>query len=291
MKYLIPLTLLIFGGCSKKVLPKQTLSPYELNNSYEFKGDELSIELANTLRCPMRIWVQSNDEKIRAHFKKNNPITLGPLEDTLITLQIQNVKVNEVHFASRFGDITDTVNNRKVELPFPKSKSYSLIQGNNSSPTHNTDWSRYAFDFNLNLGDTICAATQGFVVGVVENYKFGGSQKKWRNFANQITVYDPETALFTQYVHLDYKGSLVEVGDRVEIGQCIGISGMTGFTNIEHLHFNCLKPNHSEDGLISIPVDSIGPYNVSALKRNQLVTNLIANTQHNSHSNNSTKKQ
>lgn len=273
MKYLIPLTLLIFSGCSKKVLPKQKLPPYELNNSYEFKGDELNIELGNTLRCPMRIWVQSNDEKIRVHFEKNNPITLGPLEDTLITVEIQNVKVKEVHFASRFGDITDTVNNRKVELPFPKRKSYSLIQGNNSSPTHNTNWSRYAFDFGLNVGDTICAATQGFVVGVVEDYRFGGSQKKWRSFANQITVYDPKTALFTQYVHLDYKGSLVEVGDRVEIGQRIGISGMTGFTNIEHLHFNCLKPIHSEDGLISIAVDSIGSYKVSALKRNQLVTN------------------
>jgi hypothetical protein len=217
----------------------------------------------------MRIWVQSDDEKIKKHFDRVNPFTLGPLEDTLIKVKLKNLELKEVHFASRFGDTSEIVVNRKVDLPFQEGKSYSLIQGNNSTPTHNSDWSRYAFDFSLAEGDTICAATNGFVVGVVEAYKYGGGQEKWRDFANLITIYDPETALFTQYVHLDYNGSLVEVGDSVSVGQKIGIAGMTGYTNIEHLHFNCLKPIHSQDGLISVPVDMIGPYKASELKRNQ----------------------
>lgn len=273
MKYFSFFTILLFTGYSCKMLPKEKLYQYELNNSYEFKGDKLEVQLVNTLRCPMRIWVQSNDDKINTYFDRVNPFTLGPLEDTLIKVKLKNVELKEVHFASRFGDTSEIVINRKVELPFQKGKSYSLIQGNNSSPTHNTDWSRYAFDFGLAVGDTICAATSGFVVGVVEDYKYGGSQEKWRDFANIITVYDPETALFTQYVHLDYKGSLVEVGDSVSVGQKIGIAGMTGFTNIEHLHFNCLKPIHSQDGLISVPIDIIGSYKVTDLKRNQIIKN------------------
>jgi hypothetical protein len=273
MKYSLFFTILLIAGYSCKTLPTEKLYQYELNNSYEFNGDELEVELVNTLRCPMRIWVQSNDEKIKTHFDRVNPFTLGPLEDTLIKVKLKNVELKEVHFASRFGDTSEIVVNRKVELPFQKGKSYSLIQGNNSSPTHNTDWSRYAFDFGLAVGDTVCAATNGFVVGVVEAYKYGGGQEKWRDFANLITIYDPETALFTQYVHLYYNGSLVEVGDSVSVGQKIGIAGMTGFTNIEHLHFNCLKPIHSQDGLISVPIDIIGSYKASELRRNQRLKN------------------
>ncbi len=272
MKYLTILTILILLGCSCRNTPGK-IYQYELNNNYEFNGDELKINLSNTLRCPIRIWVQSKDDQIKGHFNEFNPITLGPLKDTLIRVSIKDVKVKEVHFASRLGDIHEIVNERKVDLPFQKNKRYSLIQGNNSSPTHNSDWSRYAFDFGLAIGDTICAATPGFVVGVVEDYKFGGRHEKWRNFANFITIYNPETALFTQYVHLDYKGSLVELGDSVWAGQNIGIVGMTGYTTIEHLHFNCLKPIHSQDGLISFRIDSIGNYKVSELKRNQIIEN------------------
>ena len=273
MNYFSFFTLLLIVGYSCKTIPKEKLNQYEHYHSYQFKGDELELELVNTLKCPMRIWVQSNDDQIKNHFDQVNPFTLGPLKDTLVKVKLKNIEVKEVHFASRYGDTSEIVAVRKVALPFQKGKSYSLIQGNNSTPTHHTNWSRYAFDFGLAKGDTICAATNGFVVGVIEDYKYGGAQEKWRDFANLITIYDPESALFTQYVHLDYKGSLVELGDSVSIGQHIGIAGMTGFTNIEHLHFNCLKPVHSQDGLISVPIDSIGDYKVSKLKRNQSIKN------------------
>lgn len=50
------------------------------------------------------------------------------------------------------------------------------------------------------------------------------------------------------YVHLNFEGALVEVGDIVEANQPIGISGMTGFTTIPHLHFVLYKARS-----ISIP--------------------------------------
>ena len=110
------------------------------------------------------------------------------------------------------------------------------------------DWcsSKYALDFNLIEGDTICAAADGFVVGVIEDYTRGGRSKKWRDYANDITVFHPEMNLYTQYVHLMHKGSLVEVGDYVRSEQAIGLSGKTGQTDMEHLHFNVLKANNSD---------------------------------------------
>ncbi len=273
MKYLTILTTFLLIGCNLSKLPKERLYQYSLNTSYEFTNNELNIKLSNTLQCPMRIWIQSKDVKIKTFFNDINPVILEPLQDTIINVQIEGVEVKELSFASRFGNISKKVNVSKIELPFQKNEEYLLIQGYNSLPTHNTNWSRYAIDFGLKVGDTICAATKGFVVGVIEDYKFGGPEAKWRDFANVITIYDPQIGLFTQYVHLDYKGSLVQVGDSVLAGQKIGIAGITGFTNIEHLHFNCLEPIHSQDGLVSIPIDSIGQYRVSEMKRNQMITN------------------
>ena len=42
---------------------------------------------------------------------------------------------------------------------------------------------------------------------------------------------------------------MVELGDYVEKGQPIGISGMTGYTTIEHLHFNVKIPTN-KNGLM-----------------------------------------
>jgi murein DD-endopeptidase MepM/ murein hydrolase activator NlpD len=50
------------------------------------------------------------------------------------------------------------------------------------------------------------------------------------------------------YVHLNLNGAIVEVGDKVKVGQPIAISGMTGFTTIPHLHLVIYKANG-----ISIP--------------------------------------
>lgn len=261
------------GSCKINELPKAQLSQFRLDIDYEFLENGLSLTLKNPLHCPVRIWVKSEDSRLKSHFDKINPITLSPLKDSLFTIGVTVAEITELDFAARLGDTSKQINIGKVDLPFQRNKSYKLNQGPNSEPTHNTDWSRYALDFGLSIGDTICAAMDGYVVGVVEGYKAGGAGKKWKNYGNFITTYNSESGVFNQYVHLDYKGSFVDVGDKVVRGQIIGISGMTGQTTGEHLHFNCLKPVHSEDGLISIPIDSIGKYKFSELKRNQMLTN------------------
>lgn len=272
MKYIIPL-LIFFTACNSSKLPSKRFQQTTLELNHQFQDSTLEVSLNNSLHCPIRVWVNSKDSVITSYFDSRNPIVLKPFQDSIITMNTLGVSDKDVYFGYRFGDLDREVTASKVELPFPKGKSYSYVQGYNSKPTHNTNWSRYAMDFGLAIGDTICAATDGYVIGVVEGYKNGGTGSKWKNFGNFITLYDPSTGLFTQYVHLKHLGSLVEVGQQVKAGDKIAISGMTGQTNIAHLHFNCLKPSDDKSGLISMPIDSIGTYKVSELKRNQMIRN------------------
>jgi len=152
-------------------------------------------------------------------------------------------------------------------LPFPKNRSYKIIQGYNGSHSHNTDYSRYAIDFSLKINDTVCSAADGYVVGVIKDYKLGGTTEDWIDYSNYITIYHPKSGLFTQYVHLIKNGSFVKVGDTVTKGQPIGLSGMTGYTTVPHLHFNVLKPDKKE-GLISTDIEFEEGYKGTELTEN-----------------------
>jgi len=155
-------------------------------------------------------------------------------------------------------------------LPFPKNRSYKIIQGYNGSHSHNTDYSRYAIDFSLKIGDTVCSAADGYVVGVIKDYKLAGKTKEWVDYSNYITIYHPQRGVFTQYVHLIKNGSFVKVGDTVTKGQPIGLSGMTGYTTVPHLHFSVLKPDKNE-GLVSTDFEFEEGYKGAELTKNTTV--------------------
>jgi murein DD-endopeptidase MepM/ murein hydrolase activator NlpD len=177
----------------------------------------------------------------------------------------------ETFWGACMGDLDRKIDYNKIDLPFCKGKSYKIVQGYNGQYSHHTDYSRYAIDFGLQTNDTICAADDGFVVGVIKGYTIGGNDKRLEEFANYITLYHPHSGLYTQYAHLKYNGSLVKVGDIVKQGQAIGLAGMTGFTSIAHLHFNVLIPCPPKDGFKSTPIEFIEHYSGNSLRINDIV--------------------
>lgn len=118
-------------------------------------------------------------------------------------------------------------------LPFEEDKAYWLIQGYFSHFSHRE---RAALDFKMKRGTTICAAREGIVIRVKEDGDRGGLNKKYRPYGNNIVIQHPDGSR-AGYWHLQKDGALVNVGDTVQKGQVIGLSGKTGYTALPHLHF------------------------------------------------------
>lgn len=118
-------------------------------------------------------------------------------------------------------------------LPYPEDKSHLMIQGYFTQFTHKE---RAAIDFKMKRGSKITAARGGVVIRLKEDGDKGGLRKKYRAFGNYIIIQHADSSR-AGYWHLQKDGALVNVGDTVQKGQLIAISGKTGYTAIPHLHF------------------------------------------------------
>lgn len=247
-------------------MPNQKLSQASIGLDFSISNDTLSIFTPNPLLTPIRVKVSSNTESINLILAENFPKTLPAKTDSSFVYVIPGISPDAtIKFSASFGDVKRQIDLNKVSLPFPKGKTYKIIQGYNGKFSHTSTYSKYALDFNFVTGDTVNAADDGYVVGVIEGYKEGGNSKKWRDYANFITLYHAHSGIYTQYVHLMYNGSLVEVGDTVKMGDPIGLSGNTGFSSVEHLHFNVLVPGKPD--FISSPIHFIEGYDGRELKK------------------------
>jgi murein DD-endopeptidase MepM/ murein hydrolase activator NlpD len=118
-------------------------------------------------------------------------------------------------------------------LPFAPNTSHKLVQGYFSRYSHKN---RAALDFNMKKGTRVFAARNGVVVRVKQDGYKGGLNKKYRSQGNYIIVQHPDSSR-AGYWHLQHHGALVNVGDTVQQGQPIAISGKTGYAMFPHLHF------------------------------------------------------
>ncbi|SFQ33546.1 M23 family metallopeptidase [Flavobacterium akiainvivens] len=253
-------------------LPETKLQQWQDDSWANFDNDTLSVYLHNPLRCPLRFKLSSTDAAFNQKLKPYSLVTLHYNGDTLIKIPALAQHAKTLRVSKGLGDPNEELQNNKLSLPFLPGRSYTVIQAYNGSFSHSDAYSRCAVDFSLKEGDTVCAATEGYVVGIVKDYKEGGADKKWRDYANFITIYDPANNRFLQYAHLKHNSVLVEMGDRIEPGQPIALAGRTGWTSIQHLHFNVLKAVDTADWLESVPADYYEGYNGSNLKQGDVVT-------------------
>lgn len=120
-------------------------------------------------------------------------------------------------------------------IPYKKGDSYIISQGYNGAYTHKGR-SRYALDFAMPTGTGVYAAREGVVIKTKSASRVGGYDKKYASKGNYVTILHSDGTMAIYY-HLKYRGTAVNVGDRVLRGQLIGYSGSTGYSSGPHLHF------------------------------------------------------
>lgn len=117
-------------------------------------------------------------------------------------------------------------------LPYDIGTSRRLSQSNCDGFHNDLDW--FGYDFDMPVGTRVFAARAGRVSWVLEQYVDGDHEFTHANVL-EITHSDGTKA---HYVHLTRNGALVELGDQVQRGQVVGLSGFTGMTGPRaHLHF------------------------------------------------------
>jgi len=124
----------------------------------------------------------------------------------------------------------------KLKLPFPAGRTFTVIQGNHGSYTHN-GFNQYAWDFALPVNTPVCAAAAGRVVRVKQDGTAGGPSNEFLTEGNTIVI-DHGDGYFTQYLHLAPGSAKVTEGSLVSGGAVIALSGNTGFSSTPHLHFH-----------------------------------------------------
>ena len=122
------------------------------------------------------------------------------------------------------------------QLPYPAGHAFQLWQGHDGTFSHK---GKYAFDWTMPEGSTVCAARDGVVVRVVEKFSEGGPDLRFQSTVNVVYLRHDDGTI-GGYFHLAKDGADVEVGQRVPAGEPIGRSGNTGYSGGPHLHFEVM---------------------------------------------------
>ena len=125
-------------------------------------------------------------------------------------------------------------------LPYAAGNAYRVLQGYGARFSHQ-GFEEFAVDFDMQTGTAVHAARAGVVARIEESNSIGCWEDDCGQYANYVVVLHSDGTT-GEYYHLDHEGVLVDVGDRVERGQVIALSGNTGHTTMPHLHFAVYRP-------------------------------------------------
>jgi len=133
----------------------------------------------------------------------------------------------------------------RYALPYRKGALIKAV----SDPRAHFAHFQHAIDFVLPEGTEILAAEAGTVVKVKVDSHEGGANPKYNDIKYlNFLILKHANGEYSQYSHLKYEGVLVKVGDKVQKGQPIAISGNTGFSTAPHLHFQVFKLTNNKVG-------------------------------------------
>lgn len=148
---------------------------------------------------------------------------------------VQSVGVGSSRVIAQVGNVIDAVTVDVVPpyvLPFSEG-SFRVAQAYGGTFSH-TGTFFFSYDFVMPIGTPIVAARAGVVHAVEESFV---DYDNMIGHENYIVIAHAD-GTFARYLHLTQDGAIPEVGDTVEAGETIALSGNTGFSTLPHLHFD-----------------------------------------------------
>lgn len=124
-------------------------------------------------------------------------------------------------------------------LPLPGEQAGNHVaQGFDGGFSHQDAENRYALDFAAAVGTPVLAARAGIVMQIQDGYREHGlDYARDAGRANFIRILHDDGSM-ALYAHLADAGIQVYLGQQVQAGQRIGLSGNTGYSTAPHLHFS-----------------------------------------------------
>lgn len=122
-------------------------------------------------------------------------------------------------------------------LPLTCGSRVRIAQGNFGQFSH-SGRSRYAFDFSIPVDTPMVAMERGTIAAIYDQTGpgdrcYSGGGEDCFRFANYVAVRHPDGSV-SIYKHLNRVD--VSVGDVVERGEVVGLSGSTGYSTGPHAH-------------------------------------------------------
>lgn len=105
----------------------------------------------------------------------------------------------------------------------------------------------YAYDLASPIGTPVYAMQSGRVIGIYDRYPDTGGGREKSNKFNYVYL-EHDDGYRSVYVHLkqDFRKTItLAVGDWVEVGDLIGLSGNSGWSGGPHLHVEVQQPGDS----------------------------------------------
>jgi murein DD-endopeptidase MepM/ murein hydrolase activator NlpD len=208
------------------------------------KSDQTEFYVENLQSAPVTVTIEMDVQNLSSSDPLPYTATLEPKTKTKVftlkpTDSSQDSSWSYTYYAT-WGSLTAVHDDSYVyALPFPAGQTFPVSQGFHGKYSH-TGGDCFSIDFKMPLGTPVHAARPGVVVGIKDDSDSGGGDKKYEWDANYILIQHSDGTL-GHYVHLQKSGCRVKLGQKVEVGDWIGLSGSTGHSTGPHLHFAVFK--------------------------------------------------
>ncbi|MCM4166307.1 hypothetical protein KCTC52924_03236 [Arenibacter antarcticus] len=134
-----------------------------------------------------------------------------------------------------------TKSDLKYKLPFSSGKRIPCVQGQNLAGGTHLNNQKFALDFGIPRGTNVVAAMNGIVVDIVRVHPDLAIGSRGPSNTENLVKIRHDDLSYGIYAHLQQNQIKVNVGQTVITGQLLALSGNSGFTDGDHLHFAVLR--------------------------------------------------